>query len=259
MLIAIDIGNTNITLGMFREGSDAVVHYAGFRTDKQMTTDDFGMKMYALLELWGEKLSGSDRVLVASVVPVLDYPVTHTFDKYFGIRAEKVAAKDFPVTIHYDYPQEIGADRIVDAYAAQTLYPGENLIIVDFGTATTFDVLTAEGSYEGGIIVPGIVTSLKSLSDNASKLPHIDLSVTPGVVGKNTVDGIRSGMIHGTGAMTDELVARIASEMKWSKYRVLATGGLAELIRSASKSIDGIDRHLTLKGLYYYSRRTGEK
>ncbi len=254
MLLTIDIGNTNISLGTFAEDSDEVVHYANFKTDKQMTTDDFGLKFHDLLKLWDVALKNSDPVLISSVVPSLEYPVMHMFEKYFGIAASMVKATDFPITLNYDYPQEIGADRIVNAYAAMRLYPGSNLIVVDFGTATTFDVLTADRAYEGGIILPGIITSLRSLSDNASKLPHIDLSVTPAVIGKNTVDGIRSGVLHGTGAMLDEIVKRIAEEMGWSQYLVLATGGLSELIRFTSRSIDVIDRHLTLKGLYYYRK-----
>lgn len=259
MIYAIDIGNTNITLGVFGEDSDAVINYANFKTDKQMTTDDFGLKFHDLLGFWKASLTKSDAVLITSVVPSLDYPVIHMFEKYFNVAARSVKASDFPIQIHYDYPQEIGSDRIVDAYAAMKLYPDKNLIIVDFGTATTLDVLTAEGVYEGGVIFPGVMTSLRSLSDAASKLPHIDLSVPTKVVGKNTVDGIRSGIVHGTGAMLDELVVRISAEMGWKDYVVLATGGLSEMIRSASKSITVIDRHLTLKGLYYFRKSENAK
>lgn len=256
MLIAIDIGNTNITIGRFDEKSDQVLDYANFKTDKRMTTDDMALKYYQLLRLWesrGEKKLPVHRaVMVSSVVPSLDYSISHLFEKYYEITPVFARTKNLEVKIDYEFPREVGADRIVNALAGERCFPGKNKIIVDFGTATTLDIVSGDGTYQGGVIIPGIMSSLHSLSDSASKLPHIDLSQMPPVVGKNTVDGIRSGILHGNGAMLDELTRRIADEMGWKDYTVISTGGLSELIRKTAKSIDVFDRHLTLKGLYYF-------
>ncbi|OHD54252.1 MAG: hypothetical protein A2Y33_16405 [Spirochaetes bacterium GWF1_51_8] len=250
MILTIDIGNTNITYGFFHQ-SDEVLHYANSKTDKQMTTDDLAVHFFNLLHLWGINKAQIREVVISSVVPRMDYPFQHLFSKYMNIEPFFVKRDSIQLQLNYDNPNEIGADRIVNAYAGICIYPGKNLIIIDFGTATTFDVVTAERSYEGGLIIPGILTSLNALEEKASKLPHIDLSITPKLIGKNSVDGIRSGLLNGSGAMLDEITRRIAGEMGWKDCTVIATGGLSELIKQTSNSIDIIDRHLTLKGLYY--------
>jgi type III pantothenate kinase len=253
MIVAIDIGNTNITFGLFKKDSDKPVHFANINTDRQMTTDDLAIKYNSLKELW--KIGGQDgteQVVICSVVPVINYEFVHMFEKYYRLKPSFVSHKDVPLKLNYDYPAEIGTDRIINALAGITLFPGENLIIVDFGTATTFDIVSKEKVYEGGLIMTGIISSLRALEEKAAKLPHIDLSIPSGLVGKNTVDGIRSGIINGNGSMVDELVRRIKGEMKWDKARVIATGGLSRLIQHSAKLIDIIDQQLTLKGLYYF-------
>lgn len=252
MIVAIDIGNTNITFGVFKKGSDQPVHYANIKTDKMMTTDELAIKYVNLRDLWGlDPKNGADHVIICSVVPQLNYEFTHMFEKYYSIKPHFVSNDDIPLEIHYDFPHEIGADRVINALAGVRLFPGENLIIVDFGTATTFDIVSGGKSYEGGLIMTGIMTSLRALEEKTSKLPHIDLSRPSSLVSKNTIDCIRSGIINGNGAMVDELCKRIAEEMGWKSHRVLATGGLGKLIKLSSKAIDLIDNHLTLKGLYY--------
>lgn len=252
MVIAIDIGNTNITFGIFRKDSDHPVHYGNIQTDKQLTTDELAIKYMNLRKLWGlDKANSGNEVFISSVVPQINYEFSHMFKKYFDVEPHFIKNEDVPLKIHYDYPQEIGADRLVDALAGTVLFPGKNLIIVDFGTATTFDVVTGDKIYEGGLIMTGIMSSLRALEEKASKLPHIDLSLPAQIIGKNTIDGIRSGIINGNGAMVDELVRRITEEMSWDEYKVIATGGLSKMIRHASRSIQVIDPHLTLKGLYY--------
>ena len=257
MILTIDIGNTNITYGFFHK-SDEVLHYANSKTDKQMTTDDLAVHFLNLLNLWGINKAQIREVVISSVVPRLAYPFQHLFTKYMNIEPFFIDRTAIPLQLNYDNPGEIGADRIVNAYAGVCLYPGKNLIIIDFGTATTFDVVTAGRSYEGGLIIPGIMTSLNALEEKASKLPHIDLSVTPRLIGKNTVDGIRSGLLNGSGAMLDEINKRIAVEMGWDKPTVIATGGLSELIKQSSNSIDIIDKHLTLRGLYFIRKTKDE-
>lgn len=258
MILTIDIGNTNITFGNFKRSSAEVVSYANFTTDRTLTTDDIAVKYLNLLELWGLKNVSLDNVIISSVVPTLEYPFKHMFEKYFKVSPFFVDKQYIPIKINYDFPDEIGADRIVNSYAGIKQYPNENLIIVDFGTATTYDVVSGDGTYEGGIIVPGIITSLRSLEDKAAKLPHIDLSGKSAIVGKNTVAGIRSGILQGNGAMLDGLVERIAEEMGWDSYKVISTGGLSELIKHTSRSIDSIDKHLTLKGLFYIWKLNNE-
>jgi type III pantothenate kinase len=205
-----------------------------------------------IYDLWGLQ-SGDFRgeVVISSVVPQLNYEFLHMFEKYYKAKPYFIGKTDIPLVINYDYPDEIGADRLVNAYAGTVIYPGANLIIVDFGTATTFDVVSDGKSYEGGLIMSGIMTSLRALEEKASKIPHIDLDLPSSLIARNTVDGIRSGVINGTGAMVDGLADRIASGMGWKSRRVIATGGLSKLIKTSSGSIDLIDRQLTLKGLYY--------
>lgn len=251
MLLTIDIGNTNITYGCFYSDSDKVAHYANFKTDKLVTTDDLAIAIFNLLSLWKMNASYIDSVIVSSVVPQLNYPFAHLFKKYFNLSARFIDQSSVPIKIDYEYPNEIGADRLVNTYAGLRLYPDNNLIIVDFGTATTFDIVAKEGIYLGGIIAPGIMTSLRSLEEKAAKLPHIDLTNTPSLIGKNTVDGIRSGILYGNGAMVDELTRRIAIEMEWENYLVIFTGGLSELIAQTSRTNRKIDKFLTLKGLFY--------
>jgi type III pantothenate kinase len=251
MVVTIDIGNTNITIGCFSRKSDEIINYASLRTDRLLTTDDLAIKYSNLVSLWGLQGKTLDKVVISSVVPTLDYPFKHMFEKYFNVSPIFVVKENVPITINYDFPREIGADRIVNAYAGICMFPQRNLVIVDFGTATTFDIVSDKGTYEGGVIVPGIMTSLRSMEEKAAKLPHIDLLSKTAVVGKNTIDGIRSGIINGTASMVDGIVARIAGETGFKDIKVIATGGLSELIISVSSSIELIDKHLTLKGLYY--------
>ncbi|MGA2142825.1 MAG: type III pantothenate kinase [Brevinematales bacterium] len=253
MIVTIDIGNSNTSFGVFSENGKGEPEFNGnIRTEKSATTEELAIKFLELYRLWG--LEGADlkgKVIISSVVPQLDYEFLHMFEKYYKTIPYFITKDDIPLTINYDYPNEIGADRLVNSYAGSILYPDENLIIVDFGTATTFDIVKEGRSYEGGLIMTGIMTSLRALEKKASKLPHIDLNKPSALIGRNTIDGIRSGILYGTGAMVDGLTGRIAAEMKWEKYKVIATGGLSKLIKTSSESIGLIDRQLTLKGLYY--------
>lgn len=251
MLIAIDIGNSHVTFGVFNEDSPEPVHTGNLQTDRRITNDELAIRYSNLRKLWGLPDQRPEPVVIASVVPQLNYEFEHMFSKYFKTEPRFVENSMIPLELHYDYPAEIGADRVVNAYAAHVLFPSENLIIVDFGTATTIDLVSAGGAYEGGLIMAGIQTGLRSLVERTSKLPHIDLSVPSKLVGKNTPDGIRGGFIQGTGAMIDELSRRIVRELGWDKARVIATGGLSKLVKDASETIQLIDKDLTLKGLYY--------
>ncbi len=173
MIIAIDIGNTNITFGVFDSkdadlealGPDLVqpIHYANIQTDKEMTTDELAIKYMNLRTLWGlDKINSRNDIYISSVVPQINYEFYHMFEKYFSLTPHFVNINDIPLTVHYDFPHEIGADRLVDALAGMVLFPETNLIIVDFGTATTFDVVTKNRVYEGGLIMTGIMSSLRA-------------------------------------------------------------------------------------------------
>jgi len=253
MILVIDIGNTNTTFGIFEENSDEIVNYANIKTDKIITTDELAIKYLNIIKnLW--KISDNIKInyiIISSVVPEIDYVYYHMFEKYFSISPYFVKNSDFPIRIKYENPLEVGSDRLVNSYAGVNLFPNNNLIIVDFGTATTFDIITKNNEYEGGIIIAGILSSLYALEIKTSKLPHISLAIPPTLIGKNTVDSIRSGAINGTGAMIDELINRIVNELNWSEYKVIATGGLSYLIKHSSHRIDVIYHNLTLIGLYY--------
>jgi len=255
MVVTIDIGNTNISFGIFKENNinNPEIQASGnLQTNKNITTDELAIHFLNLMKLWNLNPVDLDgKVIISSVVPQIDYEFVHMFQKYYKTTPYFVSVKDVPIKVNYDFPDEIGADRLVNAYAGVKIYPLSNLIIVDFGTATTFDIVTGEGSYEGGLIMTGILTSLRALEEKASKLPHIDLSAPSRLIGKNTVECIRSGIINGNGAMVDEIVNRISNEMGWKNYTVIATGGMSKLIKASSRKIDVLDSQLTLKGLFY--------
>jgi len=250
-LIAIDVGNTNVTIGLFQRGRERPLQHAHFLTQRGLSHDDWMVRYEVLRQRWDLDASDLVDVVIASVVPEVNYEMGHVFEKYYQIVPRFLQSEDIPLTIHYEYPREIGIDRLVNVYAVAREYPHRHAIVVDFGTATTIDILADGTSYEGGVIIPGVMTSLRALTDRASKLPHVELALPPHVVTKNTMDGIRSGVLYGHGAMIDEMVRRIAGELQWQEFLVIATGGLAKLVKQASRRIEIVDTHLMLKGMYY--------
>ncbi len=251
MLVAIDIGNTNITFGLFEKNSGELLHSGNLKTDISITTEELAIFYKNLKNLWGIKEGVEEEVIICSVVPQLNYEFTHMFEKYFKVTPLLIDNREIPLKIEYDFPSEIGADRLINAYGGIVLYPGVNLIIVDFGTATTLDIVSKEKTYKGGIILPGIMTSLRALESRTAKLPHIHLIPPAKVVGKNTVECIRSGIFNGHGGMIDELVKRVVDEMGWKEFFVIATGGLSRVIKDFSKTIQKVEPSLTLYGMYY--------
>jgi len=253
LLVAIDIGNTNITFGIFSKKTGELLNSGNINTDLSITTEELAIKYRDLKKLWRIEQNNNieEEVLICSVVPQLNYEFLHMFEKYFKLKAHIIENGEIPIEVEYDFPSEIGTDRLINAFAGVKLFANTNLIIVDFGTATTLDVVSRNKAYLGGVILPGIITSLRSLETKAAKLPHIHLSPPARVVGKNTVECIRSGVFHGYGGMIDELVNRIVSEEKWCEFLVIATGGLSRIIKDFSKKIASIDPYLTLKGIYY--------
>src|SRR5712671_4504895 len=246
MLLAIDVGNTNTVLGVF----DAGKLRDSFRvqTEKDRTGDEYGLQIKALFDFAGLKISDIHDVIVSSVVPPMAFPLEQMSKRFFGKKPLFVGPgvrTGMPVL--YDNPREVGADRIVNAVAAYEKWPG-GLIIVDFGTATTFDAVTPKGEYLGGAIAPGIAISMEALFQHASKLPRVAFDKPDKVVGRNTVSSMQSGLVFGYAGLVDSICSRMAEELGFS-VKIVATGGLAPLIANVSKRIEIVDEQLTLDGL----------
>jgi type III pantothenate kinase len=248
MLLVIDVGNTNTVIGIY--DGDVLKHDWRIRTIRDSTADEFNVLANALFSDKGVIRSDIEETVISSVVPSA-VPILNAFcEKYLNLTPLWINADSVKklMPILYHNPDEVGADRIVNAVAAYKKYH-TSLIIIDFGTATTFDVISEKGEYLGGAIVPGVMISAEALSQKASRLPRVEIFKAPGkVIGKNTLDSIKSGIIYGNAAMVDGMVERMTDEMAASP-RILATGGLAPLIAGLSKTIESVEQSLTLEGL----------
>jgi type III pantothenate kinase len=257
MLLAIDIGNTNIVLGLY-DGPRLVVHWR-LATQRDRTPDEYAV---TVLQLFAHAGLGPDAVtaaIIASVVPPLTRPMEEMCERYFGQQALFVDAGNAGIAVRYSPAGDVGADRIVNAVAAWEMY-GKSatvpLIVVDFGTGTTFDVITREGEYVGGVICPGIGISAEALFQRAARLPRVDVRKPPTVIGQNTVNAMQSGLFFGYAEMVDGLVRRIRQELAGgAEASVIATGGLAEVISGEARSIQRVEPDLTLHGLRLIWRR----
>ncbi|MCS5697067.1 type III pantothenate kinase [Desulfofundulus thermocisternus] len=246
MILVFDVGNTNIVLGVYK-GQELLEHWR-LSTNPHRTADEYGMLLRDLFQYAGISRRDIRALVISSVVPPLMLALEQMSEKYFGVRPLVVGPGiKTGLAIKYDNPREVGADRIVNAVAGYELYGGP-LIIVDFGTATTFDAISARGEYLGGAIAPGISISTEALFARAAKLPRVELVRPPSVIGKNTVSSMQAGIIFGFVGQVDEIVRRMKAELGGNPT-VLATGGLAELIARESRTIDRVDQLLTLKGL----------
>lgn len=246
MILVIDVGNTNMVLGVYR-GETLVGHWR-VASDRNKTADEYGILFKSLLLNEGIKSTEIRRIVISSVVPPLIATLGVVCEHYFKIRPLVVGpGMKTGIHIKIDNPREVGADRIVNAVAAYHLYGGP-LVIVDFGTATTFCAVDANGDYLGGSIAPGIAISSEALFARASKLPRIEL-VKPGqVIGKNTVSGMQAGIIYGFVGQVDGIVRRMKHELG-PETKVVSTGGFAALVQSESNCIDIVNPMLTLQGL----------
>ena len=234
MLLVFDIGNSNIVLGTY-EGKKLVRHWR-ISTDRQKTGDEYGMLINNLFRFQGIRMSDIEAIIISSVVPPLVVPLVKMCERYFRIH---------PLVVGPGI--KTGADRIVNSVGAYDQYGGP-LIVVDIGTATTFDVVAENGDYLGGVIAPGIGISSEALFQRAAQLPRVALVTPKTVVCRNTISAMQSGVIFGFVGQIDEIVRRIKAEMKM-EMRVVATGGLARMISRESKTIDKVDNFLTLTGL----------
>ncbi len=246
MLLAIDIGNTNITLGLYN--GDKIFAHWRLATAHERMPDEYGLQMLGLLSHSGCSPKELTGICMASVVPPLTGKLVEACRQYLGPDPLVVdAGVKTGVRIRYEDPRAVGADRIVDAAAVQRLYGGP-ACVVDFGTGTTFDAISAEGDYLGGAIAPGINVGAEALFQRTAKLPRVDVQKPPSVIGRNTVHAVQSGLFYGYIAMVEGMVSRFREELG-GKMKVIATGGLAEVIANETPVIQIIAPWLTLDGL----------
>lgn len=246
MLLAIDCGNTNTVFAVI-DGDEMRGEWR-IATDGRRTSDEYAVWLTQLLSLHGLKREDIKNAIIATVVPDALFNLQALCRRYF--KADPMVVGDgikLNVKVLLDNPDEIGADRLVNAVAAHERYPGD-LILIDFGTATTFDVVNSAGDYVGGVIAPGINLSIEALHMAAAKLPRIGVKRPPHVIGKATVPAMQSGVFWGYISLIEGLVSRITGEIG-RKPTVIATGGLAPLFADATKVIDHLDPHLTVRGL----------
>lgn len=246
MLIALDVGNTNTVVGVF-EGKELRVHWR-LSTRRDGTADEYGMLISNLLHLTGLEPGHISALIIASVVPPLQSSLEEMGRRYFGIAPLVVGpGTETGMSILCDNPREVGADRIVNAVAAFETYGGP-AIVIDFGTATTFDAISAKGEYLGGVIAPGIGIAAEALFERTAKLPRIDIAKPNSVVGKTTVTSMQSGLFFGYLGLVEGIVGRMREEIGGDPV-VIGTGGLAHLILAESPHIKHVDPLLTLTGL----------
>lgn len=253
MLLAFDVGNTNIVLGVFK--GKKLIQSWRMETDKHKSADEYGMLIKNLFDYHGLDMAEVKDAIISTVVPSISYTLQHLSIKYFNIRAIEVGPGiKTGMVIKYDNPKQVGADRIVNAVAAYAKYGGP-LIIIDFGTATTFCCISDKCEYLGGTIAPGIKISSDALFEKTAKLPRVEL-VEPGhVICRNTIESIQSGLVYGHMGVVDYIVGKMKEEYvnltgdSSGKMTVVATGGLATMVAKGVKTIDHVDSLLTLEGL----------
>lgn len=247
MLLVIDVGNTNITLGVFR--GEELLGTFRMTTKLPRTSDEYGITLRELVERQGILSTDIDAAIVASVVPDVMHSLGSAMIKYFGIRPMVVSAGiKTGIRIMTENPKQVGADRIVDAVAAYTIHGGP-VIVIDFGTATTYDVVGPEGTFEAAVIAPGIRTSAQAMWSQAAMLPAVELRKPDSILAKETISCMQAGIVFGQIGQTEYIVEKIRQESGYTHAKVVASGGLGKIIASETEIIDVYDPQLTLKGL----------
>ena len=253
MLLAFDVGNTNIVLGVFKDGK--MITNWRLETDNNKSADEYGMIISQLFKYEGLKVENVKDVIISTVVPSVLYTLQHLSMKYFNRKAMVIGPGiRTGLIVKYDNPKQVGADRIVNAVAAHAKYGGP-LIIIDFGTATTFCAVSEKAEYIGGTIAPGLKISSEALFEKTSKLPKVELEEPGNVICRNTINSMQSGLVYGHMGMVDYIVKKMKHELleyshtENKEVKVIATGGLATLIDSGIDCIDHVDKMLTLEGL----------
>ncbi len=258
MFLVVDIGNSHTVTGMYDNGK--LIGHWRIKSDAKSTGDELAIYYHALFDMAGINVEAIEGIIIASVVPTLQSAWVACCRKHFSkglkkelfvVSVEKISKL---IEVELDNPKEVGADRLVNGIAAWRLIKTKQ-VVIDFGTAITFDCITEKCVYLGGSILPGIAISLEALANKTAKLPHVDVSDVPSqIIGKSTVEAMKSGILFGYGAMIDGLIAGIKAEMTAGAdepFNVIATGGMAKLIAPFTRSIDSIESNLTLQGLEY--------
>ncbi|MFZ4761400.1 MAG: type III pantothenate kinase [Alphaproteobacteria bacterium] len=250
MLLAIDAGNTNLVFALFDNTLETGKKLASWRisTDIRRTSDEYAVWLTQLMRLKGFTPETVTAGMIASVVPPLDSQLLLLFREYFSVEPQVVGQMSLPLQVNIDHPQSVGADRLVNAVAAHHYYQGP-LVVVDLGTATTFDVVDEAGNYCGGVIAPGVHLSMEALHRAAAKLPKVEVAMPPRVVGRNTIHAMQSGLYWGYAGMMEGIISRISRELALP-IKVIATGGLARLYAENISIFDAVDDDLTIKGLW---------
>lgn len=258
MIICIDVGNTNIKYGIF-DGDELVVSFR-VATDMKRTSDQYGTAIIDMLAVKGISASAIDGAIISSVVPSLNYTISHMCSGYLGVEPLLVGAGlKTGHDLRVDNAREVGADRIVNDVAAIRKY-GAPVIVIDFGTATTFNVINEKREFIGGAIAPGIRGSMDSLVSGTAKLPRVEIETPKSVIGKNTITNMQAGLVFGFAGLVDYIVKKIRREMKRPDMPVVATGGFSEIIAKEISCIGVVDKLLTLQGLkYLYDLNTEER
>ena len=247
MILTMDIGNTNIKSALF--DGDTMLKYWRIATNRSQSSDELGMLMMNLLSFGKIDTGAIDGIMMSSVVPQINFTVEHMCRNYFGMEPVKFGpGVKTGINIRYENPRELGSDRIANAVAAYELYGGP-CITIDFGTATSFGVISEKGEFLGGAIAPGLKLAADALTEHAAKLPRFELAKPDAVIGRNTITNMQAGIVYGYIGQVNYLVSRMKKELKAPDAKVIATGGLSVLVAEESKVIDVMDGLLTLKGL----------
>ena len=257
MILTLDVGNTNMTGGVF-SGDDII---ATFRITTKMprTSDEYGMLLCNLLEINNINVSDIEDAIVCSVVPNVMHSLASAMIKYLNITPIIVdIGLNTGLKFATSNPQQIGADRIVDAVAAYEIYGGP-VLVLDYGTATTYDLVDAEGTFLGGITAPGIRISAKALWEDAAKLPEIEIKKPDMVLGKDTITSMQSGLVYGQIGQTEYIIKKVREESGFADMKVVATGGLGRIIANETDAIDVYDANLTLKGIHLVYKKQNRR
>ncbi|MDE6189951.1 MAG: type III pantothenate kinase [Clostridia bacterium] len=249
MILVIDVGNTNIKLGVYDKNT--LTHSWRLSVKVVRTADEIGIILTGLFDTAKINLKSFEGIIMSSVQPALNYTLEHACEYYLGKKPVMIGVGiKTGLHVKYSNPQEVGADRIVNSVAAYKLYGGP-CIVVDFGTATTFNVVSAKGEFMGGCIAPGIITALDGLVNNTAKLPTVEIVKPASIIAKNTVEGLQAGMTYGYTGLVKYIIQKLKEESGYDDVKVIATGGLSEIVLNvdSDKIIDIVDRSLTLKGL----------
>lgn len=257
MILTLDVGNTNMTGGVFKD--DEIVATFRMTTKIPRTSDEYGMMLFNLLSQNQIDPSDIKDAIICSVVPDVMHSLASAMIKYLDIKPI-IVGPDIETGLHIDLPnpRQVGADRIVDAVAAYELYGGP-VLVMDYGTATTYDLVNADGVFVGGITAPGIAISAKALWEDAAKLPKIEIAKPEHVIGNDTISSMQSGLVYGQIGQAEYLVRKVKEESGLENIKVVATGGLGRIISESTDAIDIYDANLTLKGIYLVYKKQNRR